>query len=114
MMDRAHDLAAVADDGSLHVAIGPHKMWRMDIGVGIDSHAAVEIQGRMILQKLHIGAVVAVDGTNVLPVAGELIGKQSLSRRQKLGDNILAEVMGRGLVLMSERSDARSTSQEKI
>ena len=100
MLHRAHDLTAVANNRALYVPLGPHKVRRIDIGVGIDPDAAIEIQRRLVLQQLHIGAVIAVDGSNILPVAGKLIGKEPFSRRQHLRNDVLSEVMLRSLVLV--------------
>ena len=53
----------------------------------------VQIQTVLLVQKIHVRFPQRIDGSYILPVTLEFIGKQSFSVIQKRRNNILAEIM---------------------
>ena len=59
----------------------------------------MQVDGHGLAEQVHVRFPQGLDGTNVLPVALEIVGNHLLTVIQHGGDDVLAEVVGGGLVV---------------
>ena len=59
----------------------------------------VERQRRVFAQKIHVGLPQALNGSHVLPIALKGVGEHALPGRQHGGNDVFAEIVGRGFIL---------------
>ena len=65
-----------------------------DLAPRIDAPVVViEVEHRIVAEKVHVSLPEALHGPDVLPVAGELVGEHSLSAREHCRDDVLSEVL---------------------
>ena len=94
VLDGAGDDAAVADEAAVDVGRGADARRRTLLGPGVDDPVTVEeVERRVVVQQLHLGFPVAVDGAHVLPVAVEPVAEDARAGLQHGRDDVAAEVV---------------------
>lgn len=93
--DGAINFAALGDEAVLILRLAGDDARRHGVVPGIDAVAllAVEVEGGVLAQQIHIGLPQGADRADVLPVALEFIGEQAVALVQNGGDDVLAEVV---------------------
>ena len=117
MADGAVDAAALSDEGAGSLSAFCNKTGGQSIVSGVDLAAffAVEVEGRICTQQFHVGLPQGVDGAHILPVALEFVGVELMSRCQERRNNVLAEVVfGGGILLVGNEELAQNLPFEYV